>query len=120
MEIRELQSQERQYQQYDALVVMPLLEDESHGVAVVGSFRKLLQTLLDRAGDTKPTTTIEPPLRKSHFSDIGAQVLGALGDIAVRVADLAAERSRKIRQYAIVETAVRDVFSDLIVSKILF
>ncbi len=94
---------------------MPSLEVEDYGVPAVAAFTTLLESLLERAQVLKPTGAIEPALVRADLDDLQGRMLSAFADVEVRPAD-GAEGRKKTRQYAIIETAVRAVFSDLIVS----
>ncbi len=96
---------------------MPSLEVDSHGVAAVADFVGLLQDLLRRSEAVKQTTTIEPALRKTDFDDLPGQVSRLFADLQPKPsADIDSGRKRQ-RQYAVIETAVREVFSVLVVSR---
>ncbi|KAK3313774.1 THO complex subunit 1 transcription elongation factor-domain-containing protein [Apodospora peruviana] len=91
---------------------MPSAISESHGITAVGSFGAFLHDILARAEFIKPTATIEPALNKSDFQDLQpqlAQVLGADLSQSNDPADL-----KKAQRFAVIETAVRDTFSNLI------
>lgn len=83
-----------------------------HGVQAVGDFRSLLEELIQRAEAAKPNGTIEPPLNKTDLGDISERVNSVFEPIAPADA-----KERKRSQYAVVETAVRDTFNDLLVSR---
>lgn len=83
-----------------------------HGVQAVGDFRSLLEELIQRAEAAKPNGTIEPPLNKADLGDISEHVNSVFEPIAST--DV---KERKRCQYAVVETAVRDTFNDLLVSR---
>ncbi|KAI0166060.1 THO complex subunit 1 transcription elongation factor-domain-containing protein [Xylariaceae sp. FL1272] len=70
-------------------------------VPQVSAMTRLLTELLDHARSLKPTSTIEPPLTKHQLDPHLAQ-LPAIFD------------ADKIRMYAAVETAARDVFSSIV------
>jgi THO complex subunit 1 len=80
-----------------------------HAVEAVEVFKGQLRHLLDRARTTKTTITIEPPLAKSDFNDLLARI-SPTGPGA-KVPD-----PKKTAQYAVIETAVRDIFNKLLVS----
>ena len=93
---------------------MPSLEVDSQGVRPVADFAGLLDALLGHAEEVKPTGTIEPSLSRSDFEDLSTRVGQVFAGLDVRGVD-DTEKAKKLRQYAIIETAVRDVFSSLIV-----
>ncbi len=80
-----------------------------HAVEAVEAFQGLLQEMLDKARATKQTVTIEPPLARSDFTDLlqRVQSIEHLGQPL---------ESNKSFRYAVIETAVRGVFNDLLVS----
>jgi len=90
---------------------MPSLEADSYGVPAVATVESLLTTFLARAGEIKPANSIEPALKKSDFDDLPGQIRELFSALDVTAVD-----GKKFRQYAIVETAVRDVFGGIVVS----
>ncbi|CAK7221053.1 hypothetical protein SCUCBS95973_004365 [Sporothrix curviconia] len=86
---------------------MPGLEINSHGIPAVEAIGEYVQELLDHAESVKPERTLEPTLAKSDFDDI-------YGHVARIFAGFDDPSGRKLRQYAIVETAARDIFGKLI------
>ncbi|KAF0323231.1 nuclear matrix protein [Colletotrichum asianum] len=90
----------------------------SHRYEVPGvvSFAKLLGRLLARSTEVKSTPAIEPALHKADFGDLDNQ-LGYVLEISqpAREEDAPATGAQsKAQQFAIIETAVRDMFSNLI------
>lgn len=83
-----------------------------HGVPAVASFSRLLTELLAAAEKVKPTPSIEPPLEKGFVEDLTGRVAAALAGEEHEDGE-----QNKTRQFAVIETAVRDVFSGLIVSR---
>jgi len=65
----------------------------------------LLRQMLERASRIKETTDIEPAITNSD-----------LGDILQSVEEFVVEDPRRTRQFPVVETAVRDIFNELLVS----
>lgn len=88
---------------------MPGLEINSHGIPAVDAVGDYLQELLDDAESIKPERTLEPILAKADFDDI-------YGHVARIFTGFDDPNGRKLRQYAIVETAARAMFGRLIVS----
>ncbi|KJR82324.1 THO complex subunit 1 [Sporothrix schenckii 1099-18] len=88
---------------------MPGLEINSHGIPAVEAIGAYLQELLDHAETVKPDRLLEPTLAKSDFDDI-------YGHVARIFAGFDDPNGKKLRQYAIVETAARDIFGELIAS----
>jgi THO complex subunit 1 len=93
---------------------MPSSVIESHGVPGVAAFSAFLENLLARAETVKPTASIEPPLDKADFQDLQTQLNEALGVDPSQVGEV--NDAKRTQRYAIIETAVRDTFSNLIVS----
>ena len=87
---------------------MPGHEINSHGILAVEAISAYLQELLDHAETAKPSRALEPTLAKSDFDDIYchvARIFTGFDD----------PNGKKLRQYAIIETAARDIFGELIV-----
>ena len=84
-----------------------------HGVPAVDEFGGLLRVMLRRARPKaeaiKVTNTVEPPLIKSDLTDLFEQVDSIFSPAA-------SPELKKRSQYAVIETAVRDAFNDLLVS----
>lgn len=95
---------------------MPALDIENPGVPAVSEFETLLTELLDEASAAKQTTTIEPALVKSDFVNIHDRVSASLAKGADAESNASTDSLRS-RQFALVETAARDFFSKLIVSR---
>jgi DNA-directed RNA polymerase subunit L len=105
-----------------------------YGVQAVAQFGELLQQMLRKADEVKPTYTIEPPIDKSDLRDIfeRVNVVFPPPDVVVEVKEgetmeekeqrATREKKRDLKkrnQYAIIETAVRDTFNNLLVSSVL-
>ncbi|CAK7266761.1 hypothetical protein SEPCBS119000_002195 [Sporothrix epigloea] len=88
---------------------MPGLEINRHGIPAVDAVGEYLQGLLDHAESVKPERGLEPILAKADFDDI-------CGHVARIFTGFDDSSDRKLRQYAIVETAAREVFGRLIAS----
>ncbi|KAJ0371647.1 hypothetical protein COL26b_009528 [Colletotrichum chrysophilum] len=87
-----------------------------HEVPGVVSFAKLLESLLARSTEVKSTPAIEPALHKADFGDLDNQ-LGYVLEISQPAGEEDAPTTgaqSKAQQFAIIETAVRDMFSNLI------
>ncbi|KAK1779279.1 THO complex subunit 1 transcription elongation factor-domain-containing protein [Copromyces sp. CBS 386.78] len=91
---------------------MPSRVIESHGVPGVAAFSAFLDNLLARAEAVKPTASIEPPLDKADFQDLQIQLNEALGIDPSQVGQV--NDAKRTQRHAIIETAVRDTFSNLI------
>lgn len=101
---------------------MPIATHGDHGIPAVAACATFLDDALERAENVKDTASIEPPLTKAEFGDVSAQLsaifdekLGPLETVEGEDASAKAEQ-RKIRTYAMFETAARELFSHLIVS----
>lgn len=92
---------------------MPAAIVDDHGISGVAAAGAFLNNLLARAESVKKTTSIEPPLEKSDLGDLEQQLSDALGYEAT--ADESAD-PKKIQRFALIETAARDIFKNLIVS----
>ncbi|OAA56642.1 tho complex subunit [Niveomyces insectorum RCEF 264] len=86
---------------------MPALEIQDLGVPAVEAFSDYLHQLLEHAEVVKPTRTLEPVLTKSDFDNIYARTASIF-------ADLHEVGGKKLRQFAIIETAAREFFGRLI------
>lgn len=82
-----------------------------HGVQAVHDFQELLQQMLLEAEVAKQTDTVEPPLNKADLEDLFVRASSIFPP-------LASPEIRKRSQYAVIETAVRDTFNDLLVSQL--
>jgi THO complex subunit 1 len=77
-----------------------------HGVQAVEDFGRLLKEMLEAASAIKRTNTIEPPLNKTDLADLFEQV-------PLVFSPTSSLESRK----HIIETATRDAFNNLLVSR---
>ena len=77
----------------------------SHGVEAVAAFAVTLKDMLREAGSAKGTD-IEPPLTRSGLKGLDQRI----PSFATMPLD-----PKRQPQYAAVETAVRDIFNDLLV-----
>jgi len=96
---------------------MPSATIDSHGIDAVADVGAFLEKLLEDAEAVKETTAVEPPLNRSDFGDFQTQLNRILGPQPSPKAGDSAD-ARKSQRFAIIETAVRDTFSNLIVSRI--
>ncbi|KAF7559324.1 hypothetical protein G7046_g4828 [Stylonectria norvegica] len=92
---------------------MPALDVGNPGVSAVATFGSLLEKLLGQAAAAKSTTTIEPALNKSDFKDLSSLVLSTVAQVEAENGADPGDHS-KGRQFAMIETAARDLFSKLI------
>jgi len=81
----------------------------SHAVEAVEVFHGLLQEMLFKARASKQTDKIEPPLARADLS----QLVQRVDSIEHFSTPLEANKSFR---YAVIETAIRSVFNDLLVS----
>lgn len=87
-----------------------------HEVPGVVSFAKLLDSLLARSMEVKSTPAIDPALQKTDFDALDDQLARALAPSgAVDQEHGGGVATQKVQQFAVIETAVRDMFSNLIV-----
>ncbi|KAK1464441.1 guanylate kinase [Colletotrichum cuscutae] len=88
---------------------------QRHEVPGVVAFAKLLDGLLARSMEVKSTPTIEPALQKADFGDLQEQLARVLSIPGVSEENgVGIAIQNKAQQFAIIETAVRDMFSNLI------
>ncbi|KAG5982498.1 hypothetical protein E4U55_001834 [Claviceps digitariae] len=105
---------------------MPALAVENPGVPLVASFDLLLNELLNEAAEAKPASAIEPILKKTDFNNVAARISSCLSshggadtDTNADVAAVQSSSSRdaaKSQRFAIIETAARHLFVQLIAS----
>jgi THO complex subunit 1 len=96
---------------------MPLLEVQSHGIPSVAVFGEFLLELLNQAETLKPAGSIEPALEKSDFEHLQTRLSQALSGVGPADAEKPGD-TKKGNRFAIIETAARDTFSNLIVSRL--
>ncbi|KAH9906171.1 THO complex subunit 1 transcription elongation factor-domain-containing protein [Xylariomycetidae sp. FL2044] len=92
---------------------MPSATNPDYEVPQVDAVVNLLKDCLEYASTVKTSTTVDPPLAKSHFEDF----LARLQDIFSRPSSNSVPENAnvdRVRQYAVVETASRNVFSNII------
>ena len=87
---------------------MAAQDTDNPAAPAIAAFTTLLEEFLSQAETAKQTSTIEPALSKSDFEDLS----GRVSKTAAEGAKLANDKGR---QFAIIETAARDIFSHLIV-----
>ncbi|KAF5023242.1 hypothetical protein F66182_4694 [Fusarium sp. NRRL 66182] len=80
----------------------------------IAALTNLLEKLLSHAETAKQTTTIEPALNKSDFDDLSGRVSKTASESFGLAAEGVKPANDKGRQFAIIETAARDIFSHLI------
>lgn len=97
---------------------MPPLDIENPGVPAVVRVGKILEHLLSEAASSKQTSAIEPAANPPDFEDLTARIAAALkDDVSPSVKDDngVPQETDKLRQFAVLETAARDIFDELIV-----
>ncbi|KPM46275.1 hypothetical protein AK830_g339 [Neonectria ditissima] len=93
---------------------MPALDMDNSRIPAVATARALLEELLQQAGDVKQATTIDPALNKSDFEDLSGRVSQVASKLPVGADSAATDSQIKARQFAMIETASREIFSNLI------
>ncbi|KAH0597090.1 hypothetical protein MHUMG1_05399 [Metarhizium humberi] len=98
---------------------MPALHVQNPGVSAVARFSLLLDQFLAEAAVVKSTATIEPTLKKSDFKDIASRLRACFSSDAATGENGEGEvpslhEQEKAKQFAIIETASRDLFGNLI------
>ncbi|KAI1376765.1 THO complex subunit 1 transcription elongation factor-domain-containing protein [Hypoxylon crocopeplum] len=92
---------------------MPSAKSPDHDIPQVDAFAALLRNVLSHAQSIKPSASIEPTLTKVDFDTFLARLPTIFPySLADDVSDNSG--SAKGRQYAVVETAARNVFSSLV------
>jgi THO complex subunit 1 len=81
-----------------------------HSVEAVEVFKGVLRDMLDRARTAKHVDTIEPAVAKSDFTDLLQRIDSS--DHLVRSTE-----TKRSSRFAVIETAVRDIFNVLLVSE---
>ena len=93
---------------------MPSLEVDSYGVPAVTTFVSYFEEVLVVAASAKSTTTIEPALEESDLQDVLSRWPAASTTVEVKKEGAG---NRKNQQFAVIETAVRGIQSNLIVRR---
>ncbi|KAF5632958.1 nuclear matrix p84 [Fusarium sp. NRRL 52700] len=93
---------------------MAAQEIDNPAAPAIASFTTLLEDFLSQAETAKPTSAIEPALRKPDFDDLLGRVSRTADDVPSPAVEGAASTIDKGRQFAIIETAARNIFSHLI------
>ncbi|KAI8662719.1 Guanylate kinase-like domain-containing protein [Fusarium sp. Ph1] len=92
---------------------MAVLGADNPAAPAVAAFDALLRGLLAEAEGVKEVSTIEPALNKSDFDDLSGRVSSTAAQLPQLEGDKDAKET-KARQFGIIETAARDIFSNLI------
>jgi THO complex subunit 1 len=95
---------------------MPALDVKNPGIGPVVAMKSVLSELLDEALAVKKTSAVEPALNKSDLVDLCPRVSNALGSSDAPATDNGAAQAdaSKALRYIVIETAVRDIFAQLI------
>lgn len=96
---------------------MAALDANNPAAPGVATFQIVLTELLYQARNAKQSTEIEPALTKSDFNSISEDVAAAAKQLAGTEASNGTGTSEqaKGRLFAIIETAARGIFVDLVV-----
>ncbi|WAO92960.1 Guanylate kinase-like domain-containing protein [Fusarium falciforme] len=92
---------------------MAVLCADNPAAPAVAAFDALLRGLLTEAERVKEVSTIEPALNKSDFDDLSGRVSSTAAQLPQLEGDKDTKET-KARQFGIIETAARDIFSNLI------
>ncbi|RSL39349.1 hypothetical protein CEP53_014120 [Fusarium sp. AF-6] len=92
---------------------MAVLGADNPAAPAVAAFDALLRELLAEAEKVKEVSTIEPALSKSDFDDLSGRVSSTAAQLPQLEGDKDTKEA-KARQFGIIETAARDIFSNLI------
>lgn len=87
------------------------------GVGAVTTAKAFFSNLLVHADQVKTTGAIEPPLERTDFEALFEKLAAVFADDATTgSANGIPGPEQRTRQYAVIETAARELFSALIVS----
>ncbi|KAJ4264774.1 hypothetical protein NW762_005017 [Fusarium torreyae] len=93
---------------------MAAQDTDNPAAPAIAAFEALLEEFLSQAETAKQTSTIEPALSKSDFEDLSGRVSKTAAEVSGPTGEGANTANDKGRQFAIIETAARDIFSHLI------
>lgn len=93
---------------------MPALDVDYATVPSVASCTVLLEELLQEADAFKSSCTIEPTLNKSDFNDLTGRISRFADSLDAEIDDMPSNPNAQL--FTVIETAVRDIFSNHIVS----
>lgn len=94
---------------------MAVQDTDNPAAPAISAFTILLDDLLSQAERSKQSATIEPALRKSDFDDLSGRITTTAAEVASPADESAKPANDKGQQFAIIETAARNIFSHLIV-----
>ncbi|CEI68729.1 hypothetical protein FVEN_g7986 [Fusarium venenatum] len=93
---------------------MAAQDTDNPAAPAISAFTTLLEDLLSQAERSKQSATIEPALRKSDFDDLSGRITTTTAEIASPADESVKPANDKGQQFAIIETAARNIFSHLI------
>lgn len=96
---------------------MPGLDLDPRGLPAVERASALLRELLEESSLAKQTTTVEPAIVKADFINLSARLASALDAPDPKDDTKGTADTSKYRRNACLETAARDLFWHLIVSR---
>lgn len=94
---------------------MAVQDTDNPASQAIAAFTTLLEHFLSEAEASKQTSAIEPALRKSDFDDLSGRITRTAVDVVSPAVEGARPANDKGQQFAIIETAARNIFSHLIV-----
>jgi THO complex subunit 1 len=94
---------------------MAVQNTDNPAAPAIAAFTTLLEDFLSQAETAKLSSTVDPALCKSDFDDLSGRVFRTAADLSGQADGEAKSASDKARQFAIIETAARNIFSHLIV-----
>ncbi|KAH6969793.1 THO complex subunit 1 transcription elongation factor-domain-containing protein [Fusarium avenaceum] len=93
---------------------MAAQDTDNPAAPAIAAFTTLLEGFLSQAETAKSSSTVDPALRKSDFDDLSGRVSRTAADVSGQADGEVKSASDKARQFAIIETAARNIFSHLI------
>ncbi|RBR09626.1 uncharacterized protein FIESC28_09774 [Fusarium coffeatum] len=93
---------------------MAVQDTDNPASQAIATFTTLLEHFLSEAETSKQTSAIEPALRKSDFDDLSGRITRTAVDVVSPAVEGARPANDKGQQFAIIETAARNIFSHLI------
>ena len=99
---------------------MPSVASETPGVNAVANFKTLFSQLLEEAAISNPTSAVEPPLLRTHLKNLSERSTAALSILWSADLREGGDQSEgtKLRQNAVIETAARDLFGQIVVRQL--
>lgn len=96
---------------------MPSLEVDNYGVPVVTAYAEYFEEALEATTAIKPESTVEPALEEFDLEHVLKRLPAAPDPTDTQSAE--GSRQRNSSKFAIIETAVRGLLSNLIVRRFL-